>query len=93
MTLLLDYAIYRCSSRASRSNIDRHDALEHRYCKMSNAQGMTENFGAGWTLAMKMDGADTTNFKYDSALWTNDKGLHENSANMQRKIIPPNEDT
>ena len=51
---------------------------------MSNAQGMTENFGAGWTLAMKMDGADTTNFKYDSALWTNDKGLHENSANMQR---------
>jgi len=34
------------------------------YCKMSNAQGMEETFGGGWTLAMKMDGADTVRFKY-----------------------------
>jgi len=34
------------------------------YCKMSNAQGMEETFGGGWTLAMKMDGADTERFKY-----------------------------
>ncbi len=55
--------------------VDTTGAVYQAYCDMVSGDGTDGGVAGGWTLALKIDGTNTSALDYDDPLWTNEVAL------------------